>query len=328
MLKRLQIEFDPFSHLHHKYKDDLKIVDQLIFESIAATEPLIEKIAKTLLSAGGKRLRPLLCIASADLSGSITKNSYNLAAAIELIHVATLLHDDVIDESNLRRGKKTANTLWGNKTSILVGDFLFARAFEFMVKTDNIRFLDILANASTKISRGEVAQLRCSGSLKLSTVKYLKIIEYKTATLFAAACQTGALSSGANENAVYTLHKFGKNFGLMYQILDDIFDYTHKNRGKESGDDFREGKVTLPVLLGYQADSEKLLWHKHFGENRKNSDSFNIIKNRLNSLDAFNQSIIVAQQYAQKANNALKPFNSPIKEALKLLLKSFFAKHT
>jgi len=323
LLKKPQVEFDPLSHLHNTYENDLKIVNQLIFEYINTTEPLIEKISQALLSAGGKRLRPLLCLASADLSGGITKNSHKIAAAIELIHLATLLHDDVIDESNLRRGKKTANTLWGNKTSILVGDFLFARAFELIVKTDNIRFLEILAKASTTISRGEIAQLRCSCSLELSTEEYLKIIEYKTATLFAAACQTGSLSSEADENKADFLYKFGKNFGLAYQILDDIFDYTHKNRGKETGEDFREGKVTLPVLLGYNADPNKHIWHKYFGENKENYNSFNAIKNRLNNLDSFNQSIKVAQEYAKEANKMLESFDSHVKKDFSLLLKSF-----
>ena len=323
MLQECQIVLDPLYHLRNNFQSSLQQVDKLIFENVSTSEPLIKTIATTLISAGGKRLRALLCLASSQLTGKVAQNSFYLAAAVELIHAATLLHDDVVDESSLRRGKQTANRCWGNKPSILVGDFLFARAFELMVKTGNIRFLDILASASAKISEGEVTQLRCIKSLTIDIKEYLKIIEYKTATLFAAACQTGALSGGANEATAHQLHEFGKNFGLMYQIIDDVLDYTNKNRGKQMGDDFREGKVTFPILLAYQADTDKIFWHQCFDSDKTKNIEFGDAVKRLHDLGTFEQSIAAATQYAQKAQKSLRSFNSPISETMHSLVESF-----
>lgn len=323
MLQESQIVLDPLSYLKNSFQNDLQQVNKLILESVSTSEPLIEKIATTLISAGGKRLRPLLCLASSHIAGSVIQSSHYLAAAVELIHAATLLHDDVIDESILRRDKQTANTLWGNKPSILVGDFLFARAFELMVKTENIRFLDILASSSSKISEGEISQLRCIKSISLSIEDYLKVIEYKTATLFAASCQTGALSGGADENVAYQLYEFGKNFGLMYQILDDVLDYTDESRGKKVGDDFRERKVTLPILFAYQADTNKLFWHQCFNDKTANNQTFESVQKRLYELKAFDQSISLARQYAQKAKHSLQKFDSPISEKMNTLVEYF-----
>ncbi len=327
MLQESQIVLEPLYHLKNDFHSGLQQVDNIIFDNISASEPLIKSIAATLISAGGKRLRPLLCLVSSQLAGAVVQNSFYLAAAVELIHVATLLHDDVIDESCLRRGKQTANLCWGNKPSILVGDFLFARAFELMVKSGNIKFLDILACASSKISEGEVTQLRCINSLDLSIEEYLKIIEYKTSTLFAASCQLGALSGGANDETAHSLHEFGKYFGLMYQIMDDILDYTDETRGKLVGDDFREGKVTFPVLLAYQADADKDFWHNAFDRSKANNeDKFGDALQRLHDFDAFKQSAAVAKLYAQEAQKALQPFHSPTADMLHLLVESFLGK--
>lgn len=326
MLKESQIMLEPLYHLKNDFQSSLQQVDNIIFDNISTSEPLIKSIAATLIAAGGKRLRPLLCLVSSKLAGNIVANSFYLAAAVELIHVATLLHDDVVDESPLRRGKQTANVCWGNKPSILVGDFLFARAFELLVKTENIKFLDILAHASSKISEGEVTQLRCINSLDLSIEEYLKIIEYKTSTLFAASCRMGALAGGANDEIAHSLHEFGKYFGLMYQIMDDILDYTDENRGKLVGDDFREGKVTFPVLLAYQADSDKDFWVNAFDRSKTNNDKFDDVLKRINKFDAFRQSAAVAQSYAQKAQKSLQPFTSPIAEMMHLLVESFLSK--
>ena len=323
MLQECQIVLDPLYHLRNNFQSSLQQVDKLIFENVSTSEPLIKTIATTLISAGGKRLRALLCLASSQLTGKVTQNSFYLAAAVELIHAATLLHDDVVDESSLRRGKQTANICWGNKPSILVGDFLFARAFELMVKTENVRYLDILAGASAKISEGEVTQLRCIKSLNLDTVDYLRIIEYKTATLFAAACQTGALAGGANTDTANQLYEFGKNFGLMYQIIDDVLDYTNQNRGKQMGDDFREGKVTFPILLAYQADTDKIFWHQCFDSDKTKNIEFGDAVKRLHDLGTFEQSIAAATQYAQKAQKSLRSFNSPISETMHSLVESF-----
>ncbi len=324
MLQEHQTALDPLSYLKNSFHSELQRVDKMIFESVSTDEPLIEKVATTLISAGGKRLRPLLCLASSHIANKITENTYYLSAAIELIHVATLLHDDVIDESILRRGKQTSNTIWGNKPSILVGDFLFARAFELMVNTGNIRFLGILAKASSQISKGEIAQLRHVKSLDLGIQDYLKIIEYKTATLFAASCQTGAFSGGANENVAGQLYEFGKNFGLMYQIIDDVLDYTDDTRGKTIGDDFYERKVTFPVLLAYQKDTNKFFWHQCFKDSKIEEVAFENVRNRLQAFDAFNQSITFAKQYAQKAKASLHAFNSETAKLLDSFIESFF----
>lgn len=328
MLQEHQTALDPLSYLKNSFHSELQRVDKMIFESVSTDEPLIEKVATTLISAGGKRLRPLLCLASSHIANKITENTYYLSAAIELIHVATLLHDDVIDESILRRGKQTSNTIWGNKPSILVGDFLFARAFELMVNTGNIRFLGILAKASSQISKGEIAQLRHVKSLDLGIQDYLKIIEYKTATLFAASCQTGAFSGGANENVAGQLYEFGKNFGLMYQIIDDVLDYTDDTRGKTIGDDFYERKVTFPVLLAYQKDTNKFFWHQCFKDSKTEEVAFENVRNRLQAFDAFNQSITFAKQYAQKAKASLHAFNSETAKLLDSFVESFFKKVT
>lgn len=328
MLQEHQTALDPLSCLKNSFHSELQRVDKMIFECVSTDEPLIEKVATTLISAGGKRLRPLLCLASSHIANKITENTYYLSAAIELIHVATLLHDDVIDESILRRGKQTSNTIWGNKPSILVGDFLFARAFELMVNTGNIRFLGILAKASSQISKGEIAQLRHVKSLDLGIQDYLKIIEYKTATLFAASCQTGAFSGGANENVAGQLYEFGKNFGLMYQIIDDVLDYTDDTRGKTIGDDFYERKVTFPVLLAYQKDTNKFFWHQCFKDSKIEEVAFENVRNRLQAFDAFNQSITFAKQYAQKAKASLHAFNSETAKLLDSFIESFFKKVT
>jgi len=328
LLQEHQTALDPLSYLKNSFHSELQRVDKMIFESVSTDEPLIEKVATTLISAGGKRLRPLLCLASSHIANKTTENTYYLSAAIELIHVATLLHDDVIDESILRRGKQTSNTIWGNKPSILVGDFLFARAFELMVNTGNIRFLGILAKASSQISKGEIAQLRHVKSLDLGIQDYLKIIEYKTATLFAASCQTGAFSGGANENVAGQLYEFGKNFGLMYQIIDDVLDYTDDTRGKTIGDDFYERKVTFPVLLAYQKDTNKFFWHQCFKDSKTEEVAFENVRNRLQAFDAFNQSITFAKQYAQKAKASLHTFNSETAKLLDSFIESFFKKVT
>lgn len=324
MLQASQIVLDPINHLKNDFKNSLQQVDALIMDSISGNEPLVQTIAKTLISAGGKRLRPLLCLASSQIIGTINKNSIYLAAAVELIHAATLLHDDVIDASFLRRGQQTANLIWGNKPSILVGDFLFARAFQLMVKTGNINFLDILATASSKISEGEVTQLRCFNSLDLSVENYLEITEYKTATLFSAACHTGAMTAGADQDTAYKLSQFGKYFGLMYQIIDDMHDYTAANRGKSLGDDYREGKVTLPILLAFQDDPDKIFWHQCFGNNHDQQPHFDQVLSRLHKLDAFKKCRAIAKFYGEEAQKCLEPFNNDVAQLMHLLVESSF----
>ena len=231
---------------------DLKKVDQIILEFAVGKSPLISEISNHLISSGGKRIRPILLILAAKLCGAKDeKNPQNLAAAVELIHSATLLHDDVVDASQVRRGKKTANALWDNKASILVGDYLFSIAFQLMVRVKNLEVLGLLAKASSIMADGEVMQLENSSDVTLSQEKYFEIIFGKTAVLFAAACESGALVSSAPDQEVTALREFGKNLGIIFQIVDDMLDYSsdEKTLGKDVGNDFFEGKVTLPVIL-------------------------------------------------------------------------------
>jgi octaprenyl-diphosphate synthase len=320
LLQASQIVLDPLKQLRNEFKNSLQQVDALILDSVSANEPLVQSIAKTLISAGGKRIRPLLCLASGQLVGTLNQNSIYLAAAIELIHVATLLHDDVVDESPLRRGQQTANMIWGNKPSILVGDFLFSKAFQLMVKTENIQFLDILANASSKISEGEVTQLRCFNALDLSIENYLEITEYKTATLFSAACQSGALAAGADKNIAFKISQFGKFFGLMYQIIDDIDDYIATNRGKSQGDDYQEGKVTLPVLLAFQDDPDKDFWHQCFSGDYK--PPFEQALERLHKFDSFRRCKAIAKLYGKQAQECLQSLKTDTSYLMQALVES------
>ena len=239
--------------------DGMRQVDALIDSYLKSDITLIEQIAKHIIYSGGKRLRPSLVILSSLTYGTVTPATIALAAAVEFIHTATLLHDDVIDESDLRRGRDSAHKIWGNTAAILVGDYLFARAFELMVKTDSLRVLDILSKASAVITAGEVRQLVESHSLDLTIESCLEIMGAKTAALFGAACQAGALVAGATEAQAQSMYTYGYNLGLIFQITDDILDYcsTDTSRGKIPGDDFREGKITLPLVYAYQNASSE-----------------------------------------------------------------------
>ncbi len=237
---------------------DLKEVDQIILDFAVGKSPLIAEISNHLISSGGKRIRPILLLLAAKLCGNTDQQkSQDLAAAVELIHSATLLHDDVVDASQVRRGKKTANALWDNKASILVGDYLFSIAFQLMVRVKNLEALALLSKTSSIMADGEVMQLENSCDVALSQEKYFEIIFGKTAVLFAAACESGALVSNASLTEIAALRNFGTNLGIIFQIVDDILDYSsnEKTLGKDIGNDFFEGKVTLPVILLHQKSS-------------------------------------------------------------------------
>lgn len=327
MLQSQKYQTHQISSLYHltvSLKNSLETVDELIIDNLNIGETLIQDIAKSLIKSGGKRLRPLFCLACSAIVKEINQNSIYLAAAVELIHAATLLHDDVIDESNLRRGSPTANTTWGNKPSILVGDFLFARAFELMVKTGNIKYLDILAVASTKISEGEITQLRTMHSFEISIEEYINIIKKKTAILFESACQTGAMAATENHIQINKLRLFGKYFGIMYQIIDDINDYISNDRGKIIGDDFKEGKITLPALLAFQADSDKDFWIDIFANDNKNFKGWQDLQNKFIAFDIINKSKKIAKIYQQKAAEQLVNINHPYANLLKGMLDEFF----
>lgn len=240
---------------------DMAAVNALIRERMASRHaPRIPEVTAHLVEAGGKRLRPMLTLAAARMLGYAGGDHVKLAATVEFIHTATLLHDDVVDESQRRRGRPTANLLWDNKSSVLVGDYLFSRSFQLMVETGNLRVLDILANASATIAEGEVLQLTAAQDLATDEGVYLQVIRGKTAALFSAATEVGGVIAGAPEAQVRALFDYGDALGIAFQIVDDILDYGGQDAviGKNTGDDFRERKLTLPVIKAVaQADAEE-----------------------------------------------------------------------
>lgn len=245
--------------------EDMAAVNTLIRQRMASEHaPRIPEVTAHLVEAGGKRLRPLLTLAAARMLGYSGEDHVKLAATVEFIHTATLLHDDVVDESHRRRGRPTANLLWDNKSSVLVGDYLFSRSFQLMVETGNLRVLDILANASATIAEGEVLQLTAAQDLKTDERIYLQVIRGKTAALFAAATEVGGIISGAAEAEVTALRDYGDALGIAFQIVDDILDYGGSDAviGKNTGDDFRERKLTLPLIKAVaKADTgERAFW--------------------------------------------------------------------
>ena len=249
--KNFNNEINKLTSLCH---EDLVSTNTLIIEKLDSNVPLIKEIASYLILSGGKRLRPLLTACTFHLINRKKDNSKNyigLAAAVEFIHAATLLHDDVIDESKKRRGSLSANEVWGNKTSVLVGDFLFSRAFQLMTKYGNLEILKILSDTSVVISEGEVLELINDKDLTINEDIYFKVINGKTASLFSAACQVGGISANGSLKEIEAIKSFGTNFGMAFQLIDDAIDYssTDEKLGKNIGDDFKEGKITLPIIL-------------------------------------------------------------------------------
>ena len=249
-----------YLELKNLLRNRLDKVETLIIQKLKSEVNLIEKMSSHHLNSGGKRLRALLTLGSAKLTGyREEKRDINLAACVELIHSATLLHDDVIDESELRRGVKTTNSIWGNQSSILVGDYLLSRCFEMMVEDGDLEILKLLSSTSAKIAQGEILQLQHKGEADLLEETYIDIINLKTASLFAAATKTGACLSGSNDKEKKALESYGRNLGLAFQIADDALDYYAKEKlfGKEIGKDFFEGKVTLPLITIFQKGNEE-----------------------------------------------------------------------
>jgi octaprenyl-diphosphate synthase len=255
----------PHDRLKARLAGDMDRVNALIRDRMASEHaPRIPEVTAHLVGAGGKRLRPMLTLAAARLCGYDGPYHIHLAATVEFIHTATLLHDDVVDESRQRRGRPTANLLWDNKSSVLVGDYLFARAFQLMVEPGNLRVLDILANASATIAEGEVLQLTAAQDLRTDEGVYLKVIRGKTAALFSAATESGAVIADASETHVTALRIYGDALGIAFQMVDDLLDYagSASTIGKNTGDDFRERKLTLPVIRAIQAADagERAFW--------------------------------------------------------------------
>lgn len=303
---------------------DMLDINALITERMQSEVAVIPALAAHLIAAGGKRLRPLLCVAAARLCGTGNTHHHNLSAAVEFIHTATLLHDDVVDSSQLRRGKVAAHLIWGAPSSVLVGDFLFARAFELMVETGSLRALDILSKASAVITQGEVLQLMKAFDLNLSQADYIEIISSKTAALFAAASESGAVASGASEEKIAALRSYGMNLGLAFQIQDDILDYqgAAADLGKNAGDDFAEGKSTLPLILAMQATrgSDAAFWERTIARREQKDGDFRHAQALMVSSGALEDAREVARAYADQARAALGIFEpGPWRNALENL---------
>lgn len=243
---------------YNTVKTDFASVDALIRTSLVTRVPLVEEISTYLIEAGGKRLRPLLVLLSANACHYQHSQHINLAAIIEFLHTAMLLHDDVVDESDLRRGRKTVNSAWGNAASVLVGDFLHSRAFEMMVEIGNMRVMEILSYATNTIAEGEVQQLGNIRNPDVTEANYMEVISRKTAMLFEAASHSGAVLAGASEEKAEALKQYGCHLGIAFQLIDDILDYegSTEQLGKNVGDDFAEGKVTLPLIIAMRNGNE------------------------------------------------------------------------
>jgi octaprenyl-diphosphate synthase len=312
------------TELNNFVNEDLAEVNDLIKNLTKGREELIFLLSTYLVSSGGKRLRPILTLLCAKLCGYQGKHHIALATAVEFIHTATLLHDDVVDESSLRRGMLTANNKWGNKASILVGDFLLGQAFKLMVDAGSLKVLDILSQASITIAEGEVMQLASTNNINITREQYLEVIQAKTAELFAASCQIGGVLVENLEQET-ALRSFGMNLGIAFQILDDMLDYSAKEEelGKTVGDDFREGKVTLPVIIAYAngTKQEQNFWSKTIQDLKQQPEDLVLAIDLINQYDAINLSRDIAKQYLQKAREAVIIFKeSPAKHLLLDLL--------
>ena len=320
MLKELNNK--PQDKLAKILAPEMARVDELIRERMRSENaPRIPEVTAHLLNAGGKRFRPLLTIASAAMCGYEGGYHIHLAATVEFIHTATLLHDDVVDESGQRRGRATANLLWDNKSSILVGDYLFSRAFQLMVETDSIRILDILANASATIAEGEVLQLTAAQDISTTEDTYLKVVRGKTAALFSAATKVGGVIGGAPQPNVDALYHFGDALGIAFQIVDDLLDVIGDSgkTGKNIGDDFRERKLTLPFIkaIAKATDDERQFWIRTIEKGDQEDGDLDHALSLLHSHGAIEATHKDALDWAQKAQYALSKLpEHPLRDLL------------
>ena len=311
--KTLIIEEDKNSTYSTPYdlvKDDISKVNKFIINELKSDVPLIPLISEHLLKSGGKRIRPTLTILFSKLFDYHFGNRHiQLSACIELIHMASILHDDVIDESNLRRGRKTANNIWGNKSSILVGDYLFSKSFQILTKDNDFKVMKTIANASQMLAKGEVMQLSLTNNLDNTKEKYLKVVEGKTSGLFSAACLLSGIITNQKEDTLKKINIFGKYLGIAFQILDDVLDYDllSNSFGKKIGDDFKEGKVTLPVLLAYNKSNnkEKIFWKKVIEDLKQKQGDFEKSLEIMSKYKSLTEAKNIAESYAIKANQIL-----------------------
>lgn len=301
----------PHERLAAALADDMAAVNDMIRARMASEHaPRIPEVTAHLVEAGGKRLRPMLTLAAARLCGYDGPFHVHLAATVEFIHTATLLHDDVVDESDQRRGRPTANLLWDNQSSVLVGDYLFSRSFQLMVETGSLRVLDILANASATIAEGEVLQLTAAADLATTEEIYFKVVRGKTAALFSAAMQVGGVIADAGEDKVKALFAYGDALGISFQIVDDLLDYGGTDAiGKNVGDDFRERKLTLPVIRAIAAGDadERTFWKRTIGKGQQDDGDLDRAMSILARHGAMRSTRDTALEWAEKAKAALVP---------------------
>jgi octaprenyl-diphosphate synthase len=278
----------PYDSLREIFNENLNKVDEFTKLKLSSEVDLIGKMAGYQLGSGGKRLRSLLTLASANINEYKGEHNIHLAACVELIHSATLLHDDVIDNSLLRRGKKTSNVIWGNQTSILVGDYFLSRCFEIMVDVGSLEILKLLSNVSAEIAQGEVLQLQHKNEVDITEQVYLNIVTQKTASLFGAAMKVGGCLANKSENEKKALQSYGVNLGIVFQISDDILDYNStKVFGKDIGNDFYEGKITLPVIILFQKsnETEREQIKKYFTQETRTEEELNQVLSLMQKYD-------------------------------------------
>ncbi|MBW3096973.1 polyprenyl synthetase family protein [Pseudohoeflea coraliihabitans] len=302
-------------------KADMDRVNQLILARAGSDVQMIPEVANHLISSGGKRLRPMLTLASAAMFAYRGEDHIKLATSVEFMHTATLLHDDVVDESDLRRGRSTARMIWGNQASVLVGDFLLGKAFKMMVETGSLEALDVLSTAASVIAEGEVFQLSIAKNMETTEDDYLAVIRAKTAALFSAAAEVGPIIAGMGTAERNAMRSYGINLGLAFQLIDDVLDYggTAKDLGKNVGDDFREGKITLPVVLAYRrgTEDERAFWRQAIEKGENNDAALQRAIELISEYDCLRDTVARAEHYAAIARDALAPLpDSAEKEAL------------
>ena len=319
---------DSYSDLRRSVEDKLILVEEKISSKLASKVDLVHKMTDYHLKTGGKKLRALLTLECAKLCGySKGSRDINLAACVELIHAATLMHDDVIDSADIRRGKKTLNIIWGNQSSILVGDYLLSRCFEMMVEDGNIEVLKLLSSTSSEIAQGEVLQLQHKGEIDILEETYLKIISSKTASLFAAATKVGSIIGNKDSKYKEALEFYGKNLGLTFQIADDTLDYNSELKifGKKIGNDFFEGKVTLPIILLYQKidQDDKIYLKSLFNKEKRNNEELEYTLNLIKKNNIISECYKKAEHFINLSYNSLSVFEDSEEKKILKNLTSF-----
>ncbi|RLA25168.1 MAG: octaprenyl diphosphate synthase [Gammaproteobacteria bacterium] len=313
-----------FSSIQSLTESEAQAIDQLILEELSSDVILINQLGHYIINSGGKRLRPMLLLLTAKALDYNEDKHLLLAAVIEFIHTATLLHDDVVDESDLRRGKESANAVWGNAASVLVGDYLYSSAFEMMVRTNNMRVMEILSKTTTAIAEGEVLQLLNCNNPATTEEKYLEVISRKTAILFSAATRLGAVISGATPEIEKNLADYGQHLGMAFQLIDDALDYTSSKDelGKNLGDDLAEGKPTLPLIYAIEKGTEEQANVVIEAIKTGSRDSFNAVYEIVKATNAISYTELRAEEEAQKAIDAISTLpDSEYKNALELLAR-------